>query len=161
MDATAGRPDRDRGEVAIEISAAEQLTRRFRKIRKRGKARARLDARRRHRLRIQAKKVRYAAEFFANLFPGKKAARRRKRFLSALEGVQDGLGDLNDIAVHEDLSEQLVDNKHVGGKRRRGGAKRAFAAGRLAGREEARIAPVLNEAEQAYATFSKAKLFWA
>ena len=69
---------RDRGDVAIEASAAEQLTRRFRKIRKRGRMLARLDARRRHKLRIQAKKVRYASEFFADLFPGKKAAKRRK-----------------------------------------------------------------------------------
>ena len=76
--------------------------RRFRKIRKQGKKLARLDARSRHKLRIQAKKVRYASEFFADLFPGKKASRRRAKFLSALERLQDCLGDLNDIAVHED-----------------------------------------------------------
>src|SRR5262249_25162115 len=80
---------RDHGDVAIETSAAEQLTRRFRKIRKRGKKLARLPARKRHKLRIQAKKVRYASEFFTDLFPGKKAARRREKFLSALERVQD------------------------------------------------------------------------
>ena len=68
---------RDRGDVAIETSAAGQLTRRFRKIRKQGKKLARLDARSRHKLRIQAKKVRYASEFFSDLFPGKKASRRR------------------------------------------------------------------------------------
>src|SRR5262249_40218517 len=93
---------RDRGDVPIEVSAADQLTRRFKKIRKLGKMLTRLDARRRHKLRIQAKKVRYASEFFAGLFPGKKASKRREKFLSALEDVQDCLGDLNDIAVHED-----------------------------------------------------------
>jgi CHAD domain-containing protein len=61
-----------------------------------------LDSRSRHKLRIQAKKVRYASEFFAGLFPGKKALKRREKFLSGLESVQDCLGDLNDIAVHED-----------------------------------------------------------
>jgi hypothetical protein len=47
--------------------------------------------------------------------------------------------------------------------RRRGGraAKKAFAAGRLSGREEARIAAVLKEAEQAYAAFAEAKSFWS
>src|SRR5262249_192235 len=38
---------RDRGDVPIEISAADQLTRRFKKIRKKGKMLTRLDARRR------------------------------------------------------------------------------------------------------------------
>src|SRR5262245_51444653 len=93
---------RDRGDVAIEASAAEQLTRRFGKIRKKGKRLADLDARSRHKLRIQAKKVRYASEFFANLFPGKKASRRREKFLVALERVQDCPGDLHDIAIHEE-----------------------------------------------------------
>src|SRR5215472_11038358 len=66
---------RDRGDVPVEISAADQLTRRFKKIRKKGKMLTRLDARRRHKLRIQAKKVRYASEFFAAVFPGKKASK--------------------------------------------------------------------------------------
>jgi inorganic triphosphatase YgiF len=150
---------RDRGEVAIEISAAEQLTRRFRKIRKRGKALARLDARRRHRLRIQAKKVRYAAEFFADLFPGRKAARRRRRFLSALETVQDDLGDLNDIAVHEDRITAIA-NEGGRSRRRRSSPKRAFAAGLLSGREDARLDAVLANAADACAALARVKPFW-
>ena len=71
-DWTRPRGDRtsDVGEVPIEVSAARQLGRRWKKIRRKGKAVARLDARRRHKLRIQTKKVRYAAEFFGGLFPG-------------------------------------------------------------------------------------------
>jgi CHAD domain-containing protein len=149
---------RDRGEVPIEISAAEQLTRRFGKIRKRSKVLTQLDARGRHELRIQAKKVRYAAEFFANLFPGKKAARRRKRFLSALEGVQDGLGDLNDIAVHEDRITAIAGDG--GGRRRRGSPKRAFAAGLLSGREDARFEMALANAADACGALARVKPFW-
>ncbi|HEY6993688.1 MAG TPA: CHAD domain-containing protein [Xanthobacteraceae bacterium] len=149
---------RDRGEVPIEISAAEQLTRRFRKIRKQGKVLTQLDAGRRHKLRIQAKKVRYAAEFFANLFPGKKAARRRKRFLSALEGVQDGLGDLNDIAVHEDRITAIANDG--GSRRRRGSPKRAFAAGLLSGREDARFETALANAADACTALARVKPFW-
>ena len=81
--------------------------------------------------------------------------------MADLEKLQDALGDLNDIAVHESLSEQLVDNTDDGGARRGSRAKKAFAAGRLAGREETRIQPLLKEAEQAYETFFKAKPFWA
>jgi len=149
---------RDRGDVAIEISAADQLTRRFKKIRKRGKMLTRLDARRRHKLRIQAKKVRYASEFFAGLFPGKKASKRREKFLSALEDVQDCLGDLNDIAVHEDRITAIADERRS--RRRRGNPKRAFAAGLLTGREDARLDAVLENAIHAHAALAKIKPFW-
>ena len=150
---------RDRGDVAIEASAAEQLTRRFRKIRKRGKMLARLDARRRHKLRIQAKKVRYASEFFADLFPGKKAAKCRRKFLTALERVQDCLGDLNDIAVHEDRITAIANGRGQS-RRRRGSPKRAFAAGLLTGREDARLDAVLESANDAHAELIRIKPFW-
>ena len=41
-----------------------------------------------------------------------------------------------------------------------GRAKKAFVAGRLSGREEARTASVLRDAERAYGVFAKAKPFW-
>ena len=149
---------RDRGDLAIATSAAEQLTRRFRKIRKQGKKLARLDARSRHKLRIQAKKVRYASEFFAELFPGKKISKRREKFLSALERVQDCLGDLNDIAVHEDRITAIANRR--GQSSRRGHSKRAFAAGLLTGREDARLDTVLASANDAHAALVKIKPFW-
>src|SRR5262249_18150896 len=94
---------RSRGEVPIEVFAAEQLRRRLRKVRKRGKKLAQLDTNKRHKLRIQVKKLRYAAEFFSGLFRDEKAMRRQKKFMPALKRLQDGLGDLNDIAVDERL----------------------------------------------------------
>jgi triphosphatase len=145
---------------SLAATAAEQLRRRRKSILKRGKHLDQLDSQRRHRLRIQAKKLRYAAEFFAGAFPGKKSSRRREYFVTSLEKLQDALGDLNDIAVHESLSEQLVNKKDHGGNRRGGRVKKAFVAGRLVGREEARIAPLLKAAEEAYEAFSKAKLYW-
>lgn len=61
------------------------------------------DAPGRHRVRIAAKKARYAAEFFRDLLP----PRRVKRYVEHLEGLQDRLGLLNDLAVAEHLLEQL------------------------------------------------------
>ena len=49
----------------------------------------------RHQLRINAKKLRYAAEFFGELFP----AHAVKRFTARLADLQDDLGELNDLAV--------------------------------------------------------------
>jgi triphosphatase len=58
----------DQGNVPIEIFASEQLARLWRKVRKKGKLLAQLDQRSRHKLRIQAKKLRYATEFFVGLY---------------------------------------------------------------------------------------------
>ena len=143
---------RDRGDLPIETAAVAQLQRRWRKVRKRGKALAQLNVRRRHKLRIQAKKLRYAAEFFADLFAGKRAAKRREHFLAALKRLQDGLGDLNDIAVHEDLIAAMA--------RRRASRKLAFAAGLLTGREDARISLAMAAATKAHAKLARRKPFW-
>ena len=147
-------------ERPIAGDAAEELRRRRKQLLKKGARLNEMDPQRRHKLRIQAKKLRYATEFFAGVFPGKKAVRRREDFVAALEQLQDALGDLNDIAVHEGLTERLVNGHDAIGKRRGSRAKKAFAAGRLSGREEARIASVLKDAERAYGVFAMAKPFW-
>jgi CHAD domain-containing protein len=140
--------------MPIELFAAEQLKRRWRKIRKKARTFADLDARKRHKLRIQVKKVRYATEFFAALFSGKRRAKRRKKLLAVLECVQDGLGDLNDITVDRDLVTA------IGVRRPRPSAKRAFAAGVLTGREDARVDGVMATAASACAELVKVKPFW-
>src|SRR5215468_919897 len=145
---------RDRGDLSIAVCAAEQLTRRWRKVRKKGKVLSKLDAHSRHKLRIQTKKLRYAVEFFGSLFSNKGAVKRRKRFLAALERLQDGLGDLNDIAVHE---------KHIAAMsahHRRSNPSRIIAAGLLAGREDARIEAAITAADKAYVDLAKTKRFW-
>ncbi len=45
------------------------------------------------------KKFSYAAEFFRPLFDDKRGARRHKKFLNAMETLQDDLGALNDLAT--------------------------------------------------------------
>jgi hypothetical protein len=52
----------------VDEFAEGQLGRMRRKIRKRGQRLSHLEAQRRHRLRIKAKKLRYAAEFLAETF---------------------------------------------------------------------------------------------
>jgi triphosphatase len=145
---------RDRGDLPIGIFAAEQLTRRWRKVRKKGRALAQLDARSCHKLRIQAKKLRYAAEFFASLFARKRAMKRRKQFIDTLGRLQDGLGDLNDIAVHQKRIAA------IGVPRQRSNPSRAFAAGLLTGLEDARIEATMTVATETYADFGKVKPFW-
>jgi CHAD domain-containing protein len=124
-----------RGEVPIQSFAADQLARRWHKVRKKGKALAQLDARSRHKLRIQVKKLRYAAEFFGDLFRGKRASKRRRKFVAVLQHLQDGLGDLNDIMVDKNLIST------TGLRRQRSNPNRAFAAGLLTGREDSTQGP--------------------
>lgn len=145
---------RDRGDRPTAVYAAEQLTRRWRKVRKKGKVLSQLDARSRHKLRIQAKKLRYAVEFFAALFQNKRAVKRRKQFLSALERLQDGLGDLNDISVHEKTIAAMSVHHQ------RSDPSRVFAAGLLTGREDARVEAAITAANEAYLDLGRVKHFW-
>ena len=63
---------------------------------------ANLDDERLHRLRIHAKKLRYAVEFLASLY-GKDA----RKFTSRLEQIQDGLGRMNDEVTGRQLIARL------------------------------------------------------
>ena len=145
---------RERGNIAIEVFAVEHLSRYLRKVRKRGKTLLQLDPMRRHRLRIQVKKLRYAVEFFASLFSDKRLLRRREKFLPVLERLQDCLGDLNDIAVNEARMTE------IGIRHRQSNPKRVFAAGLLTGREDARLEVVAEAATAAYERLIKVKPFW-
>lgn len=60
-------------------------------------------AKARHRVRIAAKKARYATEFFQSLY----ARKRVRPFVKALSGLQDELGWLNDTAVADGLLKKL------------------------------------------------------
>jgi triphosphatase len=92
-----------------------------RRVKRRGDHLAKLDEGTRHRVRISGKKLRYAAEFFAGLYPGKKAGRRREALLDALEDLQTHLGHLNDLtsgrALFADLGIENADSILAAGKK--------------------------------------------
>lgn len=67
------------------------------------------DAPARHRVRIAAKKARYAAEFFRDLLPKKEV----KAYIKCLSSVQDRLGHLNDLAVASRLLPELENHGHA------------------------------------------------
>jgi len=81
--------------LPVDVFAASLLQQRAAALLKRGKRLQELDAAGRHRLRIAAKKLRYAAEFFASLFP----KRHVRSYVQSLAGMQDVLGGLNDAAT--------------------------------------------------------------
>jgi len=95
------------GNQPARVFAAEALSRFLRKVKKDGRGLAEADDQARHGVRKDAKKLRYAAEFFASLFKRKGERRRHKRFVAALEALQDQLGALNDLATAPGVLKRL------------------------------------------------------
>jgi CHAD domain-containing protein len=87
----------------LENTARKLLFRARRKLRRRGKYLRVADADSRHRLRIAAKKARYAAEFFRSLHP----CRQLERYIDALAALQDELARRNDAATEDRLLQRL------------------------------------------------------
>ncbi|PUA16477.1 CYTH and CHAD domain-containing protein [Glaciimonas sp. PCH181] len=90
--------------ASLQHFASEQLAHYQKKLHKRGKGLRRIDAAQRHRLRIAAKKLRYALDFFESLYPPKKIA----IFIAGLHSLQDALGALNDASVAGRLLQQCL-----------------------------------------------------
>ncbi|MBE1507268.1 CYTH and CHAD domain-containing protein [Rhizobium viscosum] len=97
--------DQAKAETAAEF-AGKALERMRRKLKKHGQALADVDDEHRHQVRKDAKKLRYAAEFFASLFDDKRGARRYRKFTAAMEEMQDHLGELNDLVTGPDVLKQ-------------------------------------------------------
>jgi triphosphatase len=118
--------------------AEKQLERRRRKVIKRGRHLARLAPAARHKLRIDAKKLRYGAELFAGLYHRRKRARR---FIEALKAAQDRLGELNDLVVGDTIAHE------VGAGGGLAEPEAAYVAGRITGARKGRMARLLGEAQ--------------
>jgi len=137
-------------DVVSSVLAARALKRLHRQLRKAGGQLAALDPAGRHQVRIKAKKLRYAAEFFGNTF-GRNARKRHAQFIASLARLQDALGELNDRTSARQCA-LAVAGRH---------AELAFRAGQLIGarsRDEPRL---LARAVRAYERWSHARRFWA
>ena len=101
-------PDTEETRTLPARTFAGRALSRFRRKVKEGSRNLRgTDDEARHEVRKDAKKLRYAAEFFALLFDGKGEKAQRKCFIVALESVQDKLGALNDLATAPHLLGRL------------------------------------------------------
>lgn len=150
------QPDQAAGTSAAFDAPAKNvakgiLTKRHERLLKAGKGMKSLSIEQRHLLRIVIKKARYAAEFFADLFPGKS----KPIYLEGLKGLQDSLGHLNDLATAERLMAALADGVK---------GEDALALHRGAGLVEGWYlhAQSLREDDllKAWKSFRKTKAFW-
>jgi len=137
-----------RREEPIECFAAEVLDSRTRKIKKRARHLQELDPPARHNVRIEAKKLRYATEFFASLATTKKHRKRHEAFSTALVALQEHLGELNDLAAGDNLARTAAEQ-----------AGTAPEAGAPSGDGKA-AKNSLKAAASAFRRIAKAKPFW-
>ena len=126
--------------------ARHALKRHARKVEKLGRTARHGDDTARHHLRIEAKKLRYAAEAFAGLYGEKPVT----RYLRHVKDLQDALGALNDLVTAEPLISGLVLPSEA-----------AFAAGELVGLRAARKPQLIAQAERALERLGAADPFWA
>ena len=132
-----------RGHRSARDFAAKALDRRWKTLLKLGRDVKGLDDAGRHRVRIAAKKLRYAAEAFAPLF----TAEPGRRFLKRLKALQDTLGALNDAAVAQTLVARLAPTDSP-------------AARDLLSAREAKRPKALKQAARQMKTLAEAKPFW-
>ena len=133
---------RDQGVLEI---AATTLDKHRRRVKRRGKGLVVMDNEQRHQLRIETKKLRYAAEFFAPLYTRKKELRRTKLFRHAVDALQEQLGELNDIATIPSVLERLGI---------------AEAEQRALSVPDTRKRKILQDAEEAFEAMTDARRFW-
>ncbi|MBI5318688.1 CYTH and CHAD domain-containing protein [Bradyrhizobium sp.] len=143
-------------EQRIKPFAAKLFTRRVAKARKRAKDIGKLSVHDRHKLRIAMKKLRYSIYFFESLFDGHASRKALARYKDCLGSLQDNLGALNDIAVHQRMVTRFRNDIES-----RKSEPVAFAAGAVVGTERSETEKLLAAAEAAARRLQRAGEFWS
>jgi triphosphatase len=133
-------------------TARRMLDRQIARVKKRGKVALSQEEGDLHRLRIALKKLRYTAEFFAPLYPRRDVA----RYLKKLRGLQNHLGELNDVANVRSVVGGLLREKN---KKDDDGALR-YGAGAMVGWYGAQVPGAVKHALKRYRKFKRLRVFW-
>ena len=133
-----------RWELPISTLSSEILQRRYLFVQEQGEKLLKLSEKQRHAVRIEIKKLSYAARFFISLYPSKNT----EDYLKLLAKLQTELGILNDMAVAHSLLN------------RAGLHPQAPARHLLIGWYAYQRANYLQKLEKTWATWLKQKTFW-
>lgn len=142
---------RDAVFAGIDDFAARVLEELRNTVVKRAKGFEKQDAPSRHKLRIRAKRMRYASDFFGQLYTDDDAAKKYRRFNAALKPLQAALGRLNDIATAPQIAVAPLNGA---------ASEVTFTAGELVGQLQQPAAKTLSQACAAVDDFKDAKRFW-
>ena len=140
---------------SINVYAAHQIARRRKRLLRRGRHIVDLKPHDVHQLRIEAKKLRYATEFFESLHSEGKAGKRSRRFASAMHKLQEALGAYNDMVVRRTLFTELT-----AGPQAKKNPAIAFAAGQIVGEQRGIGQQLLKDATKALSKLGAIKAFW-
>jgi CHAD domain-containing protein len=140
--------DKHRGVLAGDVVpfARKVLDRQERRVLEAGTHVDKHDHAGMHRLRIQCKKLRYAAEFFLPFFNG------MDEFIGHMKGLQDLLGVMNDVAVMHGLLDQVLDGEQD--------ANALQYAGGVVGWRSCYYHGLLDDFERRWGEFVEAKHPW-
>jgi inorganic triphosphatase YgiF len=138
-------------ERPVSTFVEDEIKRRSRNIVKKLRKLDTLSARRRHKLRISVKKMRYACEFFNGPIVREAGSKATSKFDRALKELQSWLGKLNDMTVHAKLASKIAQPTKA--------TQKAFAIGYLVGRESVQSEHLLDAAIKAGKRLSKAAIF--
>ncbi len=94
------------GDMPVGSVAKQLLQERHRQLLRAGRNFSTLTDRQRHEVRIAAKKLRYACDFFRALYP----ADSTRAYIRRLAKLQNHLGRFNDLMVGERLAAELLGN---------------------------------------------------
>lgn len=135
--------------------ARQELGRRTKKVLKKLGEVKDLSPKKRHKLRIAVKKLRYATGYFESLFDDEKKS--VKDFARALKELQSSLGQLNDIRVHRKLAKDYATPV----THKSSDAAVAFAMGELTAAERAKSSKLLKATQRRGKKLKRCKQFWA
>lgn len=137
----------------IKNVAPKLLAKRHRKVLAVGENFENLSPESRHDGRIALKKVRYASEFFAGLYP----ANRTRTYVASLRQLQTALGRSNDVTMAETLANSIVQQARRGSKDT---DTLRMGAGKLLGWHTRAAAQADTDLEALWTTFAKSRPFW-
>lgn len=149
----AGPPDDDAKakqaamrDLPLAEFAARMLDHRLKRLLESGHDLADLPPAELHKVRIQAKRLRYAAEFFTPLFPRKET----RQFIRRVERLQEQLGLVNDSRVADALMAQFGSS----------GSERTLAIGMVRGFVAAGAARARTKSERSWRRLRRLEPFW-
>ena len=135
-------------EESISVFAEQVLQKYHNRCKKQGRHLATLTPEERHQVRIAAKRLRYASEFFSSLYPRK----RTRQYIAALASLQKILGALNDAVTAKSLLEDLEGTADNTTQQQ----AKNLVLGWVGGMNQARA----QELADTWTYFVKQKVFW-
>ncbi len=143
---TVGEAEQAELASSLDEFASRVLSRRLKRLLQVDGDLAELEPGALHAVRLRAKRLRYAAEIFAPLYPGKAPG----RYLRRLSQLQDRLGALNDVTVATGLLAELAGN----------GGSQAFASGLVLGFSGAHANRTRGKIDSVWQKFRRQTPFW-